>query len=203
MKKFGVFLAIAALLFVGGTAMSEDGVLIKGRHVQKCIDIPITSGVVATSKSALSLQMLSSTTTPGFAFNDYIPSLQWTDTHTSPVLFTFRVPEDYDGQPKFHVFATESAATTHNNILFQVMHNRYGTAADSAPASTETAVALDQTTANSTSVLELVPGDSDFQGMQYGDWITLKLWRSEETATKGAGTLEVKGIAFCYTPIGM
>jgi len=137
---------------------------------------------------------LSTSTTPGLEIDDAIPGIVWADGETSAVMVTFVIPEDYASGGAFKVIATESGASTPNQIDFDVYVNADGVAADSA-ATGQTPVAL-AGTSSTPDVVTLTPA-TDFDSLAAGNWVTLRIWR-DDTAT-GTNDLEVKGVSFFYT----
>jgi len=138
--------------------------------------------------------VITSTTNPGFSIQSSYPSLDWADGETTPALITFRVPSDYASGGLFKVLATESAASTDNEIDFDVYINKSGQGYDSsATGQTPVAIAADTTTP---AEVTLTPA-TDFASLAAGDWITLRIWR-DDTAI-GTADMQVRGVAFYYT----
>ncbi len=150
-------------------------------------DLPLM-GFVQSNGSALS-----SSSAPGIEIDNVLPNVVWSDGEATPIMISFRVPNDYASGGAFKVLATESDSTTPNEIDFDVYVNKDGQAADAA-ATGQTPVALAGTTSTPDEVTLTVA--TDFDNLAAGDWVTLRIWR-DDTAT-GTGDLEVKGVTFYY-----
>lgn len=137
---------------------------------------------------------LTASTVPGWAIHNSYPSIDWADGEVSKASITFRMPSDYASGGLFKVLATESAASTDNEIDFDVYINKSGTAFDSA-ATGQTPVAIAAVTTTPAEVT-LTPA-TDFAALAAGDWVTLRIWR-DNTAT-GTADMQVRGVAFYYT----
>jgi len=137
---------------------------------------------------------LTAATVPGLAIHNSYLSLDWADGEVTPATITFRIPSDYSSGGLFKVLATESAASTDNEIDFDVYINKNGTAYDSA-ATGQTPVVIAAVTTTPAEVT-LTPA-TDFAALAAGDWVTLRIWR-DNTAT-GTSDMQVRGVAFYYT----
>jgi len=137
---------------------------------------------------------ITASTNPGWAIGSSYPMLVWADGETTPVLTTFRIPSDYASGGLFKVLATESAASTDNQIDFDVYINKDGQAYDSA-ATGQTPVEIAAVTTTPDEVTLTVA--TDFASLAAGDWVTLRIWR-DDTAT-GTADMQVRGVAFYYT----
>jgi hypothetical protein len=153
----------------------------------------IPQGVVAAT-AATTASPIESDTVPGLAMANSVPYIAWADANTTPVIATFRIPDNYGSGGAFKIYATESDSTTPNQIDFDVFVNKHGTATDSS-ATGQTPVALTQAT-TTPSLVTLTPA-TDFAALVAGDWITLRVWR-DDTAT-GTGTLRIHSVEFVYT----
>ena len=159
--------------------------------VTRAMPLPLGGFVVETSGSTYA--ELTTSTTPGFEYDDVVPAIVWGDGEASPVAITFRVPDDYSSGGAFRVFATESNANTVNQIDFEVYVNADATAADSS-ATDQTPAALDQNTSTGCEVTLTVA--TDFGSLAAGNWVTLRVWRDD--VADGDADLEIKGVDFYY-----
>lgn len=177
----------------GATATIAGTLTVTGTFThsrERAISLPLTGFTV----NDVTVQVVGSTTAPGFEIDDLIPNIVWADGETTPVQITFRIPSDYLSGGAFRVIATESGTSTPNEVDFDVYVNKNGQAADSS-AHNQTPVAL-AGTSSTPSEVTLTPA-SDFDSLAAGDWVTLRIWR-DNTAT-GTNDLEVKGVEFFYT----
>lgn len=137
---------------------------------------------------------LTADTVPGWAIHNSYPSLDWADGEVTPASITFRIPSDYVSGGLFKVLATESAASTDNQIDFDVYINSDGVAYDSAATGqTPVVIAADTTTPDEVTLTVA----TDFASLAVGNWVTLRIWR-DDTAD-GTADMQVRGVAFYYT----
>jgi len=147
-----------------------------------------------TSYAADAISNVTASTTPGLEVGSAYPMLVWADSEVTPATITFRVPSDYVSGGAFKVLATESAASTDNQIDFDVYINSDGVAYDSAATGqTPVVIAADTTTPDEV----ILTVATDFASLAAGNWVTLRIWR-DNTAT-GTADMQVRGVAFYYT----
>jgi len=137
---------------------------------------------------------VTASTTPGLEVGSSYPMLVWADGEVTPASITFRIPSDYVSGGLFKVLATESAASTDNQIDFDVYINSDGVAYDSA-ATGQTPVTIAAVTTTPDEVTLTVA--TDFASLAAGNWVTLRIWRDDTAA--GTADMQVRGVAFYYT----
>jgi len=147
-----------------------------------------------TSYAGGVISNVTSSTTPGLEIDNSYMALVWADSEVSPATVTFRVPADYVSGGLFKVLATESAASTDNEIDFDVYINSSGTATDGS-ATNQTPVAIAAATSTPAEVTLTVA--TDFASLAAGNWVTLRIWR--DNTALGTADMQVRGVAFYYT----
>jgi hypothetical protein len=199
MKKLGVLglaVLIGCFMFAGAAVAAEPGRLVGGNYVQDgYVPLPLHGfSKVGTLGSA---HRVTDTSVPGFEYDDSRWGIVWADGETSPIMQNFMVPQNYGGNGRFIVEATQSATGTTNEFDFDVYINSEGNVPDTF-GENQTPVALTNNSTNSPTRLVLVPA-TDFSTLSGGHWITFRGWR-DDTAT-GTADLEMKSVAFIYDPL--
>ena len=156
-----------------------------GGHIDFTVGDFIASGPV----------VLSASTKPGYAMYQNRLVLAYPDGGAvTPVVVSFRVPQDYLSGMSFRVVASESDSTTPNQIDFLVY-----TTGDGEPYPTsitnQTPVALAGTVATPDVVTLTVA--TDFDLLAAGDFVTLAIWC--DNAADGTGILYIDSVQAVYT----
>jgi len=162
--------------------------------VTRSVPLPIMGFLIQETSSTVTPITSSSTTTPIYAtVSNNVPLLRFMTGYTTPVIMTFRIPDDYSSGGAFKVMANQSGTTTACTIDFDVYVNAAGSTMDSA-ATDQTAGTL--TYAGTTpSQVTLTPA-TDFASLAAGQWVTLRLWKG---TTTGTDDLQVGNVSFFYT----
>jgi hypothetical protein len=163
----------------------------------RSVPLPILGflvGITNTELAPLSTNVDASGAYASFA--NAVPFISFARSRTTPVIVTFRVPDDYSTGGYFRVFASQWVTTpvAAVTIDFDVFVNAAASGVTTA-ATNQTPVALDYANSTQPSSVILTPG-TDFASLAGGQWVTLRIWRG---TTGGGSVLAVKDVAFIYT----
>ena len=147
--------------------------------------------IVAPLTGAAALEV-TTTTAPGIALNNELPSIVWTNTEATPVSVTFRVPDNYLAGGAFRSTMDHSVATS-PTVDYRVLINDSGTAWDTT-ATNQTAAALGSAGSPSTVAMSVT---TDFGSIQAASLVTVEVWPG--LANSAIGDLELYFLDFVYT----
>jgi len=157
------------------------------------VDLPVMASVIHSADYPVPI---THTTNPSLDLNNSIPTIDWDDGETSPIMVTFRIPNDYGSNPRFVEFADEDGNTTRSQIDFDVFVNSSGSPWDTS-ATGQAPVARTQLAGTPEMVTLTVA--TDFASLTGGNVVTLRVWR-DDVAT-GTNSLEVSYLGFLYNKL--
>lgn len=145
----------------------------------------------ATTVTPLGVDTLS--TPAHVVISSNVPLVKLGNGYTTPIVMTFRIPDDYSSGGAFKLMANQSGTTTACTVDFDVYVNAAGSTMDSA-ATDQTPVSL-LYAGTTPSQVTLTPA-TDFAAIAAGQWVTLRIWRG---TTTGTDALQVGNATFFYT----
>lgn len=148
-------------------AVTADSVTLN-TPLEGTVQLPLNSFMLGSGAN------MTTSSTPAFENVNNINAIKWASGVATPVMATFKVPNDYLSGGAFRVFADQSNTSTKCGIGFSVYVNSSGTAWDSA-VTTQTPVVLTGT--SGTPVALVLSVATDFATLAAGKEVTVLLWR--------------------------
>lgn len=183
-----ITVSVTATLPTGGVSAGEIA------NVTRAVPLPLLGFMVDNNGTPLTL---TTSTGPGLEKDNDSLSLVWADSEVTPVMISFRVPDDYASAGALRVFCDENANTTRSQLDFEVHVNTGGSVwgAVEASATGQTPAILAEAAGTPEWVALSVA--TDFASLAAGQEIVLKLWR--DNVATGTNDLEVYYAEFYYT----
>lgn len=201
MRKIITILLVGILIVFGayqiGQTEAELGKFIRGFYRVATLELPLNLfwGVAPTSTSTI--YPFTTSTKPGWEYDDKQHALVWADGEVTPAVITFTVPSDYYGEGFFEIFTTHAGdAATPCAIDFDVFINEHNIAADTS-ATGQTPVDL----ATGVSLQEVdLKVLTDFDNLEPNQRVHFRFWR-DDTANVSTSDLEVRAVTFKYLSV--